>query len=127
MKFRHIIILGFIISLLGCSTLNPITTTGFYKRGIANYNSENYDDAIRDFTQVISKKPNDSEVYNMRGLSYYHKGDLDNAIMDFEAALRLRPFDTSIRNYLDYARQRLADQSNQQIVNTPNTPQSPSQ
>jgi len=65
-----------------------------------DYNIQDYNMAIADFTEAIRLDSNDAYIYNLRGLSYEKKGDKNKAIADFEAALKLEPNNTKYSNNL---------------------------
>ncbi len=59
----------------------------FY-RGIAQYNLENYDAAILDFTKIIFYEPDADSYYN-RGNCKFNLEDYQGALLDYEKALTL--------------------------------------
>ena len=62
-----------------------------YSRGNTAFDQENYDLAIREYTEAIRLLPNAEGVYLNRGLSYFQKSDWDRAITDFNQTIRLNP------------------------------------
>jgi len=59
-------------------------------RGIAYYDSGNFDDAIKDFTKAIELR-GDADDYHWRGCAYEeNKNNYDAAIKDFTKAMELR-------------------------------------
>jgi len=60
-------------------------------RGVAYYQSAEYDLAIADFDQAIRIYPRLAKAYYNRGIVDRAKGDLDKAIADFSDAIRLDP------------------------------------
>lgn len=50
-----------------------------------------FDNAIADYTQALSIKPDDVEALNRRGLSWREKGEIARAIADFDHALTIAP------------------------------------
>jgi len=62
-----------------------------YEKGMDNYNKKEYDQAIKEFTEVIKLNANFMEAYFYRGHAYSEKEDYDHAIADYEQALRLKP------------------------------------
>jgi len=70
----------------------------FKKSGNQNFNKNNFDQAIADFTKAISLNPNDAEVYYSRGAAYYgiaitrdDASSVERAIGDYDQALKLNP------------------------------------
>jgi tetratricopeptide (TPR) repeat protein len=49
-----------------------------FNRGFEHYQNKRYDDAIKDFTEVIRLNPTVSNAYGMRGVCYYSKRTLEN-------------------------------------------------
>ena len=68
---------------------NPPSKDGeafsYHLRGIAYAQSGQFDPAIRDFNEVLSRKPNSGTLL-ARGNAYARKGDINRAMADFEKA-----------------------------------------
>ncbi len=62
-------------------------------RGLAYYDTSDYDRAIQDYTEAIRLNSDLSLAYYNRGLAYAEKGDYDQAIQDFDEVIRLDPKD----------------------------------
>ena len=93
----------------------PEYPLAFNKRGWANLEVGNYDQAIKDFEKVIQFKPNEDQpkqnlatVYMKRGITYDQKKDYANAIPDFEMVLKFNPNDNTARELLEMAKAELA-------------------
>ena len=52
---------------------------------------QEYDNAIRNYSEAIRLDPNYQNAYQWRGEAYYHKKDYDKAISDYTEAIRLEP------------------------------------
>ena len=52
---------------------------------------EEYEKAIKHFTEVTELKPDFVEAYDGRGIVYAKKGDFERAINDFDKAIQLKP------------------------------------
>ena len=78
--------------------------------GLSNFENENYDQAIKDFTSAMKKSGETSNLfpgrntgqmvgahYNNRGLAYYYNGENVNAMSDFEQAVLLDSRDPNCR------------------------------
>ena len=65
----------------------------YYEKGHDSYTSGNFDAAIQNFSEYLSKptrdKALDVEVFYLRALSYYKKQDYKKAVDDFEEAILL--------------------------------------
>ncbi|HEY9700880.1 MAG TPA: tetratricopeptide repeat protein, partial [Allocoleopsis sp.] len=69
----------------------PTTAIQFYNRGVDKLESGNYQDAIADFTQAISRNSKDADTFYNRGYAYHVMGDFAKAIKDYTKAITLRP------------------------------------
>jgi tetratricopeptide (TPR) repeat protein len=63
----------------------------YFLRGRAYQQKGEYDQAIADFDQAITLKPDDAGTYSSRGDAYRKKGEYDRAIADYDQALALEP------------------------------------
>jgi tetratricopeptide (TPR) repeat protein len=93
----------------------PDYPLAFNKRGWANLETGNFDQAIEDFEKLVQFKPNDAEAkqnlasaYNSRAIAYDEKGDYAHAIPDFERVLDLTPDDSTAHELLEMAKAALA-------------------
>jgi len=94
---------------------NPDYPLAFNKRGWANLETENYDQAIKDFEKVIQFKPDDAgpkqnlaNAYMKCGIDYDKKGDPDNAAKNFKKAWELNPDDNTARELYEMAKAEIA-------------------
>ncbi|PYK10118.1 MAG: hypothetical protein DME61_04380 [Verrucomicrobia bacterium] len=71
--------------------IDPQATSAYYKRGIANLQKRNLDQAISDLSRAIELSPNTADYYSDRGLVKLRKRDDDGAIADFTPAIELDP------------------------------------
>jgi putative inorganic carbon (hco3(-)) transporter len=55
-----------------------------YNKALANYNSKNYEESARLFTEFINKEPNLPEVYEFRAFSYYFTRRFQESLNDIE-------------------------------------------
>lgn len=85
-------------AIAGCTALiegGKETKTGwagiYQRRGIAYYNKGQTDQAIADYTQVITLKPDFAPAYYDRAEVLLNTGDPDDAIDDYNKAIELRP------------------------------------
>lgn len=83
----------------------------FNKRGQANLEMGNYEQAFKDFERVIQFRPDDDQAkqnlanaYMKRGISYDQKGDYARAAADFEMVLKFKPDDNTARELLQMAK-----------------------
>lgn len=68
-----------------------LTAQEWFERGFIFLDAENFDEAIRCYTEAINLAPQNADVYSSRGAARYLKGDLDGAILDLNEAIRLNP------------------------------------
>jgi serine/threonine protein kinase/tetratricopeptide (TPR) repeat protein len=62
-----------------------------FDRAYAEAEKNDYQSAIRDYTEAIRLDPNDSAAYNNRGNAYRTLQQYDNALSDYNEAIRLKP------------------------------------
>jgi tetratricopeptide (TPR) repeat protein len=65
--------------------------TTFLDRGKRNYNSGQFDQALKDLSECIRLNPNRADVYYWRSLTYSALHQNDQAMGDLDAAIRLDP------------------------------------
>jgi tetratricopeptide (TPR) repeat protein len=61
----------------------------YVSRGIAYYNTEDYDKAIADYTKTIKMNGGDRFTFEQRGHAYSHKENYAAAVSDFSRAIEL--------------------------------------
>ncbi|MGA7675504.1 MAG: tetratricopeptide repeat protein [Rhizomicrobium sp.] len=99
------------------SVIQSGTVTGadlgeaYSDRGVDFYGKGQYDQAIQDFDQAISLKPNDGNAFGYRGKSYYQLGQYARAIQDFDREIELGPLPSF--GYYDrgLAKKRMGDEA----------------
>lgn len=72
------------------------------------YRKGNYQQAISDYNELLSKGVSADIYYNL-GNAYYRSDNLSNAILSYERALRLAPGDKDIRFNLQFANSKTID------------------
>lgn len=73
-------------------------------RGNAYYRKRNYDQAISDYSAVITLDPNNAKIYIGRGMAYeYSERNYDEVIDNFTSAIRLDPNNAFYYNYRCWA------------------------
>lgn len=63
---------------------------GYYQRGLAYMNLEQYRAAIQDFDSSLRIAPESAEALYARALAYQSEKQLDNALTDLNAAIKLK-------------------------------------
>ncbi|BAY07878.1 serine/threonine-protein kinase [Calothrix sp. NIES-2098] len=66
-----------------------------YLQGVEKYEVEKYQEAVRDFTQVIEINPKNALAYNRRADAFYRLGDYQKAQLDSSKAIELNPQDAN--------------------------------
>ena len=89
-----------------------LTAQEWFERGVGFSNDNNFEEAIRCYTQAISIQPDFTEAYVSRGASYGEKGDLDKATSDLEEGVRLQPNNARAFNNLGVALHTKGELSN---------------
>jgi tetratricopeptide (TPR) repeat protein len=82
------------IAIKGCSELirhSPAEASPYYNRGLAYYETGDFDRAIADHTKAIEIDPQRADAYASRGLAYRNKGEFDRAIGDSTKAIEIDP------------------------------------
>jgi len=63
----------------------------YYSEGTKKYGSQNYKDAIQDYTKAVSIYPKYFEAYNDRGSAYYNLREFNTAMDDYKMCLQINP------------------------------------
>ena len=66
--------------------LSP-SAPAYNHRGIAHYDLDQWDAAIKDYTSAIRLEPKDGEAYNNRAWTYYKMGRLQDGLADADKAV----------------------------------------
>lgn len=81
--------------------------SGFYNRGLAHLNTEEFGKAVEDLTCAIEIKPDSGAAYYLRGLAHEYAGQLAKAVMDLEKADSIFCFSNDAKAHLDSIRYML--------------------
>ncbi len=71
------------------SNLHTLTNEGYFLRGTINLVYKKYDDAIKDFSQVLVHDQKYVDAFIYRGLCFYCKGELQQAKSDLSSAINI--------------------------------------
>ena len=63
----------------------------YFRRGNTHFNNNDFDSAIKEYTEAIRLNPNYAEAYYNRGIIYGQLDDYARAISDFNEVIRLEP------------------------------------
>ena len=73
------------------STQPSIDAQVYYKRGLANYDRAQYEDAITNYDKAVQLKPDYVNAYISRGATKGQLRQYSAAIVDYDTAIRLKP------------------------------------
>jgi len=76
----------------------------YYYRGLAKYQTKDYQGAIADQSKVIWYKTNFAPAYLERGMCFIVEGEDDKAIYDFSKTLSLKPDQAKAYHYRGVAK-----------------------
>ena len=100
--------LGIILLFLGLRWLNRKIqrTSGdtLFDRGVAHYNRDEFDQAICDFDDSLTRKPNYASTYRYRALAHYRKKNFQHALADLTKAITLKPNDAELHFWRGWVR-----------------------
>ena len=84
----------------------------FNELGLAYLKQGNYPEAIRSFTQALTKIPRDAESHHNLAIAYYRLKDLQKAREHFLAALKIDPANTDTRYNLEKIEKQISGGKN---------------
>ncbi|MCZ1265713.1 SMI1/KNR4 family protein [Paenibacillus tundrae] len=87
--------------------------------GRALNNMERYQEAVEQFLSVEAEGQNDPLWHYRIGLAYYYLEQYENAREAFEAADRLEPGDEDTQEFLEWIRNKTADELTEEVVEEP--------
>ncbi|MBF0396226.1 MAG: tetratricopeptide repeat protein [Desulfobacterales bacterium] len=112
---RKIFIWFFIIFSFLSSNIYSSETTKLFLNGISSYKSGNYNETIKDFSQIIESGISNGKLFYNLGNAYLKNNDLGNAILWYKRALKLIPNDPDLKFNLNYAISLVRDQKEEDI------------
>jgi tetratricopeptide (TPR) repeat protein len=92
----------------GIIVLRPDFAEAWYRRAVANYNSENYGAAIADVQRVLALEPRHFAALSGLGQTFHTLGDDQRALAALSRALEINPFMNATRRLADELRAALA-------------------
>ena len=81
------------------------STRVLWEKANAYYTTEEYQQAISAYEQILQESQESAKLYFNLGNSYYKTGDINNAILNYERAKLLAPQDEDIQFNLELANQ----------------------
>lgn len=101
-----------VLVVLFCMLLSPSLQSSAFALTKQNaddeYKKGNYQQAIKDYEELISQQPSADLYYNL-GNAYYRTENTTQAILSYERALQLNPGDKDTRFNLEFARSKTID------------------
>jgi tetratricopeptide (TPR) repeat protein len=97
-------LLAFILVLILDTTAQD-TIQNLWERANAYYTTENYQEAVSAYEQILQTGQESAKLYFNLGNAYYKSGDINNAILNYERAKLLAPNDDDIDFNLRLANQ----------------------
>jgi tetratricopeptide (TPR) repeat protein len=76
--------------------------TVYQQRGYAYAKSQQYQEAIQDFTEAAKIKSNDARIYEQRAAVEMKMYDYDKALADYSELIKLKPNEVRYLNYRAY-------------------------
>ncbi|MFW5773291.1 MAG: tetratricopeptide repeat protein [Tangfeifania sp.] len=106
MNLRNIKFLWGLIGLLAFLNVSAQDSTQvLWEKANAYYTTEEYQQAISAYEQILQEGQESAKLYFNLGNAYYKTGDINNAILNYERAKLLAPQDEDIRFNLELANQ----------------------
>ncbi len=102
-KMKKIITLILVIAPILLFAQSNNTT--LWENANAFYTSEEYEQAISTYEQIVASGEESAKLYFNLGNAYYKTGDINNAILNYERAKILAPHDEDIEFNLSIANQ----------------------
>lgn len=96
--------LVFLVLFCICASVGAVTK----KNADDEYKKGHYQQAIKDYEELLKKGPSVELYYNL-GNSYYRTDNITRAVLNYERALLLAPGDADIRFNLQMARSKTID------------------
>ncbi len=109
----------FIILITSVLAQGGVSATELLLQANKQYESGNFEAAIKTYEQLMNLGVADSTVYYNLGNAYFKRGDLGHAILNYRRAQKLSPRDADIRANLALARGKTTDniQSSGAVLN----------
>jgi len=96
MKIYFKIVAILLVSFISLSLNAQDNTTQLWEKGNAFYTTEDYQQAISNYEQILRSGQESAKLYFNLGNAYYKAGNINQAILNFERAKVLAPNDENI-------------------------------
>jgi len=104
-KYIHITAIIFLFTVTGLNAMAQETREQLWEKANALYNTEEYNQAVSIYEQILSSGEESAKLYFNLGNAYYKTGDINHAILNYERAKLLAPQDEDIDFNLRLANQ----------------------
>ncbi len=81
---------------------SPNLAIAYQQRGFASANEQQFEDAIRDFSEALKINSRDPRIYEQRAAVEMKMHDYDKALADYTEAIKLKPNDVRYYLYRSY-------------------------
>jgi tetratricopeptide (TPR) repeat protein len=88
MRIKNVCIIGLLV-LAGCSIMGGVR--GSLDRANKYYEADRYDDALREYSSILSEDPNNVEAHFRRAVIFQKQKNYDPAIREYNETIRLDP------------------------------------
>lgn len=96
-----------LVLMLGCGNATALAVTK--QNADAEYQKGNYQQAIRDYEDILRSSGVSAEIYYNLGNAYYRTDNITKAVLNYERAHLLSPGDEDIEFNLQFARSKTID------------------
>ena len=91
MRIALLILFSVNLFCIKSSSQEQTTAIGYYTSGLDHYSKQNYQEAIKHYSQAITLEPSFAEAYFQRGCSKHNADDYKGAVEDFSKSINLQP------------------------------------
>ena len=90
----------------------PNLAIAYQHRGFASANEQQFEDAIRDFSEALKINSQDPRIYEQRAAVEMKMNDYDKALADYSEAIKLKPNEVRYYLYRSYIYETKGDVKN---------------
>ena len=90
----------------------PNLAIAYQHRGFASANEQQFEDAIRDFSEALKINSQDPRIYEQRAAVVMKMNDYDKALADYSEAIKLKPNEVRYYLYRSYIYETKGDVKN---------------
>jgi tetratricopeptide (TPR) repeat protein len=109
----RIMVLTISILLTFVHTIHADDANSIFKKGNTFYENGRYDEAVKEYSELLEHGFESGNIYFNLGNSYFKKGELGMAILNYERARRLIPRDSDLKSNYNYALSKIENTASQ--------------